>query len=88
MKVTCKKTNKDITSKVIKAIEKSITKGKFTIKTVYSSDPELNDNMCETFTRKLSNTLRTCRVSGIAEVGKVTTKQTIYFYKQKTIQTG
>tara|TARA_R100000995_G_scaffold43891_1_gene20544 strand:+ start:303 stop:467 length:165 start_codon:yes stop_codon:yes gene_type:complete len=52
MKVTCKKTNKDITSKVIKAIEKSITKGKFTIKTTYSSDPELNDNMCETFYKK------------------------------------
>ncbi len=52
MKVTCKKTNKDITSKVIKAIEKSITKGKYTIKTVYSSDPHLNNNMCESFYKK------------------------------------
>ena len=49
MKVTCKKTGKDMTSKVIKMLEKSITKGKYTIKTVYSSDPELNDNMCKKF---------------------------------------
>ena len=55
MKVTCKKTNKDITSKVIKAIEKSITKGKYTIKTVYSSDPHLNDNMCESFYKQNTN---------------------------------
>ena len=33
---------------------KSITKGKYTIKTVYSSDPELNDNMCESFYTKKS----------------------------------
>ena len=52
MKVTCKKTGKDVTSKVIKMLEKSITKGKFTIKTVYSSDPELNNNMCESFYKK------------------------------------
>ena len=31
MKVTCKKTGKDMTSKVIKMLEKSITKGKYTI---------------------------------------------------------
>ena len=49
MKVTCKKTGKDMTSKVIKALEKSITKGKYTIKTVSSSDPELNNNMCKNF---------------------------------------
>ena len=49
MKVTCKKTGKDVTREVIKALEKSITKGKYTIKTVYSSDPRLNDNMCESF---------------------------------------
>tara|TARA_Y100000361_G_C10915220_1_gene216025 strand:+ start:43 stop:210 length:168 start_codon:yes stop_codon:yes gene_type:complete len=54
MKVTCKKTGKDVTSKVIKALEKSITKGKYTIKTVSSSDPHLNDNMCESFYTKKS----------------------------------
>ena len=52
MKVTCKKTGKDMTSKVIKALEKSIPKGKYTIKTVSSSDPHLNDNMCESFYKK------------------------------------
>tara|TARA_R100001510_G_C7614676_1_gene177223 strand:+ start:383 stop:547 length:165 start_codon:yes stop_codon:yes gene_type:complete len=52
MKITCKKTGKDVTNKVIKALEKSITKGEYTIKTVYSSDPELNDNMCESFYKK------------------------------------
>ena len=52
MKVTCKKTGKDVTSKVIKMLEKSITKGKYTIKTVSSSDPELNDNMCKSFYKK------------------------------------
>ena len=52
MKVTCKKTGKDVTSKVIIMLEKSITKGKYTIKTVYSSDPHLHDNMCESFYKK------------------------------------
>tara|TARA_R100001509_G_scaffold66859_1_gene37133 strand:- start:1226 stop:1375 length:150 start_codon:yes stop_codon:yes gene_type:complete len=41
MKVTCKKTGKDMTSKVIKAIEKSLTKDGYTIKKVYTSDPEI-----------------------------------------------
>ena len=54
MQVICKKTGKDVTSKVIKMLEKSITKGKYTIKTVYSSDTELNDNMCESFYTKKS----------------------------------
>ena len=54
MKITCKKTGKDVTSKVIKMLEKSITKGKYTIKTVCSSVPELNDNMCESFYTKKS----------------------------------
>jgi len=49
MKVINKKTGKDVTSKIIKMLEKSITKGKYTIKTVYSSDPELNNNMCKNF---------------------------------------
>ena len=57
MKVTCKKTGKDMTSKVIKMLEKSITKGKYTIKTVYSSDPELNDNMCESFYKQNRNSI-------------------------------
>ena len=55
MKVTCKKTGKDMTSKVIKMLEKSITKGKYTIKTVSSSDPHLNDNMCESFYKQNTN---------------------------------
>ena len=41
MKVTCKKTGKDMTSKVIKAIEKSLIKDGYTIKNVYTSDPEI-----------------------------------------------
>ena len=57
MKVTCKKTGKDVTSKVIKMLEKSITKGKFTIKTVSSSDPHLNDNMCKSFYKKNTNNI-------------------------------
>ena len=57
MKVTCKKTGKDVTSKVIKMLEKSITKGKYTIKTVSSSDPELNDNMCKSFYKKNTNNI-------------------------------
>ena len=55
MKVTCKKTGKDVTREVIKALEKSITKGKYTIKTVSSSDPHLNDNMCESFYKQNTN---------------------------------
>ena len=57
MKITCKKTGKDMTSKVIKMLEKSITKSKYTIKTVYSSDPELNDNKCESFYKKNTNNI-------------------------------
>ena len=55
MKVTCKKTGKDVTREVIKTLEKSITKGKYTIKTVSSSDPHLNDNMCESFYKQNTN---------------------------------
>ena len=55
MQVICKKTGKDVTSKVIKMLEKSITKGKYTIKTVSSSDPHLNDNMCKSFYKQNTN---------------------------------
>ena len=55
MKVTCKKTGKDVTREVIKMLEKSITKGKYTIKTVSSSDPLLNDNMCKSFYKQNTN---------------------------------
>ena len=55
MQVICKKTGKDVTREVIKMLEKSITKGKYTIKTVSSSDPHLNDNMCESFYKQNTN---------------------------------
>ena len=41
MKVTCKKTGKDMTSKVINQIEKSLEKDYGKIVTVSTSDPEL-----------------------------------------------
>ena len=44
MKVTCKKTGKDMTSKVIEAIEKSLIKDGYTIKNVYTSDPDIRKN--------------------------------------------
>ena len=44
MKVTCKKTGKDMTSKVIEAIEKSLIKDGYTIRNVYTSDPDIRKN--------------------------------------------
>ena len=44
MKVTCKKTGKDMTSEVIKAIEESLIKDGYTIRNVYTSDPYLRKN--------------------------------------------
>ena len=41
MKITCKKTGKDMTSKVINQIEKSLEKDHGKIVTVSTSDPEL-----------------------------------------------
>ena len=41
MKITCKKTGKDMTSKVINQIEKSLEKDYGKIVTVSTSDPEL-----------------------------------------------
>jgi hypothetical protein len=41
MKVINKKTGEDVTSKVIKSIEKSLIKDGYTINKVYTSDPEI-----------------------------------------------
>ena len=41
MKVINKNKGKDVTSKVIKAIEKSLTKDGYTIIKSYTSDPEI-----------------------------------------------
>ena len=41
MKVVCKKTGKDVTGKVIKMIENSLTKNGCKITKVYTSDPEI-----------------------------------------------
>jgi len=43
MKITCKKTGKDMTSKVIESIEKRLIKNGHKIVTVFTSDPELLD---------------------------------------------
>ena len=41
MKVIDKNTNKDVTGKVIKAIEKSLIKDGYKITKVYTSDPDI-----------------------------------------------